>query len=55
VRDLHVDFTGISVPAGADEGFEVGQAEVVFRGWCTQCRGTGAADGPSPAEEAFVT
>lgn len=39
VRDLHVDFTGLSVPPGQDEGFELGHAEVVFRGWCAQCRG----------------
>jgi Fur family transcriptional regulator, stress-responsive regulator len=38
VRDLHADFSGITVPAGAEEGFDVGQAEVVFRGLCRRCR-----------------
>ena len=33
-----------------DEGFEVGDAEVVFRGWCTQCR-RGRQTGPSAATE----
>ena len=34
VRDLHVDFSSVSVPSDLDEGFEVGEAEVVFRGLC---------------------
>jgi len=38
VRDLHVDYSDVRVPPGADEGFEVGGAEVVFRGVCTRCR-----------------
>ncbi|HUY64893.1 MAG TPA: transcriptional repressor [Acidimicrobiales bacterium] len=38
VRDLHVDFSTVTVPPGADEGFEVGGAEVVFRGLCETCR-----------------
>jgi len=37
VRDLHADFSGVAVPPGAGEGFEVGQAEVVFRGLCAAC------------------
>ena len=40
VRDLHADFSQLSVPAGAEEGFEVGAAEVVFRGLCDECRGS---------------
>ena len=40
VRDLHADFSGIAVPEGADEGFDVGDAEVVFRGRCRDCRRT---------------
>jgi Fur family transcriptional regulator, stress-responsive regulator len=55
VRDLHVDFTGISVPPGADEGFEVSEAEVVFRGWCAQCRRDDRAETLSPTEESLVT
>ena len=38
VRDLHADFSDVAVPPGADEGFDVGEAEVVFRGRCRQCR-----------------
>ena len=41
VRDLHADFSGVTVPEGADEGFDVGEAEVVFRGRCRDCRRTG--------------
>lgn len=37
VRDLVVDFPDLAVPRGADLGFEVGSAEVVFRGLCPQC------------------
>ncbi len=39
VRDLHADFSAVTVPEGADDGFEVGEAEVVFRGLCAECRG----------------
>ena len=39
VRDLHVDYSKVTVPPGADDGFEVGGAEVVFRGLCGECRG----------------
>ncbi len=38
VRDLHADYTSVTVPAGSDEGFDVGEAEVVFRGTCGDCR-----------------
>ncbi|HET6965237.1 MAG TPA: transcriptional repressor [Acidimicrobiales bacterium] len=38
VRDLYADYSTVSVPAGAEEGFEVGAAEVVFRGLCDQCK-----------------
>jgi len=38
VRDLHADFSGVRVPAGDDGGFEVGAAEVIFRGRCAACR-----------------
>ena len=40
VRDLHADFSGVTVPTGSDEGFDVGEAEVVFRGRCRDCRRT---------------
>ena len=38
VRDLHADFTHLTVPEDADEGFELGGAEVIFRGTCAECR-----------------
>lgn len=46
VRDLHADYSAVTVPPGAEAGFEVGGAEVIFRGWCAQCRaGAQAAAG----------
>jgi Fe2+ or Zn2+ uptake regulation protein len=48
VRDLHVDFSAVSVPSDLDEGFEVGEAEVVFRGLCQQCRQSGRTTGHRP-------
>ena len=46
VRDLVVDFPDLAVPNGADLGFELGTAEVIFRGLCPVCRvdGTHGAD-----------
>lgn len=37
VRDLAVDFPGVRVPPGTEQGFEVDSAEVVFRGRCDTC------------------
>ena len=37
VRDLHADFGDVVVPPGHDDGFVVGEAEVVFRGLCASC------------------
>ena len=37
VRDLHADFDDVVVPPGQGAGFEVGRAEVVFRGVCATC------------------
>ncbi len=37
VSDLHADFSAVRVPAGQAAGFEVGAAEVVFRGRCSSC------------------
>ena len=45
VRDLHADFSGVTVPAGAAAGYEVGGAEVIFRGLCASCRGEPLAAG----------
>ena len=44
VRDLTADFGDLAVPRGQEQGFEVGEAEVVFRGRCPGCL--------SPAREA---
>ncbi len=38
VRDVHIDFTGLAVPAEETQGYEVRSAEVVFRGLCQDCR-----------------
>jgi Fe2+ or Zn2+ uptake regulation protein len=38
VRDLHADFSQLNVPDGSSQGFELGGAEVVFRGKCAECR-----------------
>jgi len=40
VRDLFADFHSVRVPAGAEQGFTVDTAEVVFRGVCDGCRTT---------------
>lgn len=50
VRDLHADFSHLTVPAGSTQGFELGKAEVVFRGKCADCSRAdsdpGAQDAP---------
>jgi len=33
----------------------VGEAEVVFRGWCTECRRSERSDTSSPPAESLVT
>jgi Fe2+ or Zn2+ uptake regulation protein len=38
VRDVVADFPTVEVPPGADLGFEVSEAEIVFRGLCPTCR-----------------
>ena len=45
VRDLYADFGDLRVPGGRAEGFEVGRAEVVFRGLCAWCRSRVAEPG----------
>lgn len=49
VRDLLADFPGLEVPAGQEQGFTVGDAEVVFRGLCAAC-GDGARSGTVPQD-----
>ncbi len=38
VRDLEASFPDLEIPEGADLGFDVGSAEIVFRGLCPDCR-----------------
>ena len=45
VRDLHADYSGLEVPEGAEDGFELAEAEVVFRGVCAECRASGSTAG----------
>jgi Fe2+ or Zn2+ uptake regulation protein len=47
VRDLYADFSTLSVPAGSGDGFEIGAAEVVFRGLCEDCQPTKSRKGMS--------
>lgn len=44
VRDLYVDLSTLDVPPSHLQGFEVGSAEMIFRGRCRACR-----PGPDPA------
>lgn len=46
VRDVHVDIGGLRPPEAELHGFEVGAADVVFRGLCAACA---APTGPDPA------
>jgi Fe2+ or Zn2+ uptake regulation protein len=38
VRDVYASFGDVLVPSGAEQGFAVDSAEVVFRGRCEICR-----------------
>ena len=38
VRDLYADFRAVRVPSGAEQGFRIDSAEVVFRGRCDACK-----------------
>jgi Fe2+ or Zn2+ uptake regulation protein len=38
VRDLVTPFPELQIPEGAELGYEVGSAEIVFRGLCPECR-----------------
>ena len=49
VRDLVADFPDLRSPTGADLGFEVGSAEIVFRGLCPDCRSAPPGAGPQSA------
>jgi Fe2+ or Zn2+ uptake regulation protein len=38
VRDLVAAFPELQIPKGAELGFQVGSAEIVFRGLCPECQ-----------------
>ena len=38
VRDLVAAFPELEIPEGAELGFEVGSAEIIFRGLCPDCQ-----------------
>jgi len=38
VRDLVASFPELKIPRGADLGFDLGSAEIVFRGLCPECK-----------------
>jgi len=38
VRDLVAAFPELQIPEGADLGYQVGSAEIVFRGLCPACQ-----------------
>ena len=44
VRDVYADFPDIRLPDGSDLGFEVGSAEIVFRGLCAECQAATAGE-----------
>jgi Fe2+ or Zn2+ uptake regulation protein len=55
VADLDADYSQLEVPSGADHGFLLGSAEVVFRGYCDVCRIELAActqPEPTPTDQA---
>ena len=51
IRDVYADFTAVTIPSDATQGFSVGSAEVVFRGVCETCRGTGFTSVVNPFNE----
>ncbi|HET6873785.1 MAG TPA: hypothetical protein VFH70_03350, partial [Acidimicrobiales bacterium] len=54
VRDLMADFGDLAVPHGQEQGFQVGEAEVVFRGRCPECLPPAAAPDRGP-DTTFTT
>ena len=46
VRDLYADYSAVEVPESERQGFDIGSAEVVFRGLCEDC----SASSPSTPE-----
>jgi Fe2+ or Zn2+ uptake regulation protein len=47
VRDLYADYSAVTVPPEAAQGFTLKAAEVVFRGLCWECGGASPAPRPS--------
>lgn len=54
VRDLYADFSAVTLPPEASQGFSVGPAEVVFRGRCEDCR-SAATTTPATTTPAATT
>jgi Fe2+ or Zn2+ uptake regulation protein len=52
VRDVHADASSLAVPAAERAGFQVGAAEVVFRGFCDECYTPRASNASQPNEGA---
>ncbi|MHB1547751.1 MAG: Fur family transcriptional regulator [Acidimicrobiales bacterium] len=52
VRDVFVDLAGLELPAAHAQGYDVGSAEVVFRGRCGECRAVGPEPPGAPARTA---
>ena len=48
VRDLYADYSTVEVPESERQGFNIGSAEVVFRGLCEECY---ASSPPTPEGE----
>jgi len=38
VIDIYADTTAVRVPGAQRHGFTINTTEVVFRGWCPECR-----------------
>ncbi|NNN21659.1 MAG: transcriptional repressor [Acidimicrobiales bacterium] len=45
VRDLYADFPSVEAPKTGLDGFQVGSAEIVFRGTCAECKSNAGLNG----------
>ena len=54
MRDLVADFPDLQVPKGADLGFDVGSAEIVFRGLCPECQPAGASPEADAVDQRLI-
>jgi Fur family transcriptional regulator, stress-responsive regulator len=55
MRDLVADFPDLEIPKGADLGFNVGSAEIVFRGLCPECQAAGRRRKRTPSSRASLS